>query len=102
MIAILSSLLGIVSLIAIAYLFSEKRSAINWNTVLRALLLQSLVAAFVLAFPLGKDILGAMSSGVATILSFSDRGIQFLFGDLATNGFVFAIRVLPIIVVISA
>ncbi|USD62139.1 NupC/NupG family nucleoside CNT transporter [Vibrio sp. SCSIO 43140] len=100
--AILSSLLGIVSLIAIAYLFSEKRSAINWNTVLRALLLQSLVAAFVLAFPLGKDILGAMSSGVATILSFSDRGIQFLFGDLATNGFVFAIRVLPIIVVISA
>ncbi|GAL20077.1 nucleoside permease NupC [Vibrio maritimus] len=102
MIAILSSLLGIVSLIAIAYLFSEKRSAINWNTVLRALLLQSLVAAFVLAFPLGKDILGAMSSGVATILSFSDRGIQFLFGDLATNGFVFAIRVLPIIIVISA
>lgn len=102
MIAILSSLLGIVSLIAIAYLFSEKRSAINWNTVLRALLLQSLVAAFVLAFPLGKDILGAMSSGVATILSFSDRGIQFLFGDLASNGFVFAIRVLPIIVVISA
>lgn len=102
MIAILSSLLGIVSLIAIAYLFSEKRSAINWNTVLRALLLQSLVAASVLAFPLGKDILGAMSSGVATILSFSDRGIQFLFGDLATNSFVFAIRVLPIIVVISA
>ncbi|WP_234496108.1 NupC/NupG family nucleoside CNT transporter [Vibrio maritimus] len=100
--AILSSLLGIVSLIAIAYLFSEKRSAINWNTVLRALLLQSLVAAFVLAFPLGKDILGSMSNGVATILSFSDRGIQFLFGDLATNGFVFAIRVLPIIVVISA
>ncbi len=102
MISILLSLVGIVSLIAIAYLFSEKRSAINWNTVLRALLLQSLVAAFVLAFPLGKDILGAMSSGVATVLGFSDRGIQFLFGDLATNGFVFAIRVLPIIVVISA
>ncbi|MGR5176273.1 NupC/NupG family nucleoside CNT transporter [Vibrio parahaemolyticus] len=102
MTAILFSLLGMFSLIAIAYLLSENRSAINWNTVLRALLLQSLLAAFVLAFPLGKDILGALSSGVATILGFSDRGIQFLFGDLATNSFVFAIRVLPIIVVISA
>ncbi|MGR5488630.1 nucleoside recognition domain-containing protein, partial [Vibrio alfacsensis] len=36
------------------------------------------------------------------VLSFSDVGIQFLFGDLASEGFIFAIRVLPIIIVISA
>lgn len=69
MMGIIFGLVGIVTLIAIAYLCSENRSAINWNTVLRALFLQGLFAAFVLAFPLGKDILGAISSGVAAILS---------------------------------
>lgn len=100
--AIFFGLFSITSLIAIGFLFSENRKAINWHTVLRALLLQIVFAAFVLYLPFGQHILGALSQGVAKVLSFSDVGIQFLFGDLATEGFVFAIRVLPIIIVISA
>lgn len=99
---ILFGFVGIISLLAIGFIFSENRKAINWNTVLRALLLQTLFAAFVLYIPFGQHVLGAMSSGVAKVLSFSDVGIQFLFGDLASEGFIFAIRVLPIIIVISA
>ncbi|EEZ39873.1 putative NupC family protein (permease) [Photobacterium damselae subsp. damselae CIP 102761] len=49
--------------------------------------------------------LGAMSDGVAGLLSFADVGIQFVFGDLSNiqkSGFVFAIRVLPLVIFISA
>ncbi|MCY9870368.1 NupC/NupG family nucleoside CNT transporter [Vibrio barjaei] len=100
--SIFMSLIGVLSLVAIAVLLSEKRNAINWSTVIRALLLQITFAAVVLAFPIGQQALGALSGGVATVLAFADVGIKFLFGDLATGPFVFVIRVLPVIVVISA
>ncbi len=70
-----------------------------------ALVLQASFAALVLYIPLGQKMLGAMSDGVAGLLSFADVGIKFVFGDLANiekSGFVFAIRVLPLVIFISA
>lgn len=99
---ILMSLAGMLSLVVIGWLLSENRKAINWRTVLGAFGLQASFAALVLYFPVGQKMLGAMSSGVASLLSFADQGINFLFGNLATNGFVFAIRVLPLVIFISA
>ncbi len=46
--------------------------------------------------------LGAMSNGVSALLGFADSGIRFVFGDLASNGFIFAVRVLPLVIFISA
>jgi CNT family concentrative nucleoside transporter len=99
---LLISLVGILVLILCACALSENRKAINWRTVGGALLLQAGFAAIVLYSSLGQSMLGAMSSGVASILGFADVGIQFLFGDLATEGFIFAIRVLPLVIFISA
>ncbi|WP_434362221.1 NupC/NupG family nucleoside CNT transporter [Parasalinivibrio latis] len=99
---ILMSLAGMLSLVVIGWLLSENRKAVNWRTVLGAFGLQASFAALVLYFPVGQKMLGAMSSGVASLLSFADQGINFLFGNLATNGFVFAIRVLPLVIFISA
>ncbi|MBB1312864.1 MULTISPECIES: NupC/NupG family nucleoside CNT transporter [Aliivibrio] len=99
---ILFSLLGMCALIFCAWIFSEKRSAINWKTVLRALFLQLTFAALVLYFPWGQTALAALSRGVSSLLGFADEGIAFLFGDLASTGFIFAIRVLPIIIFFSA
>ncbi|HGS4463054.1 TPA: NupC/NupG family nucleoside CNT transporter [Vibrio metschnikovii] len=99
---IIFSLLGMLVLLALAYLLSEKRAIINWKTVSRALLLQVSFAALVLYFPWGQAALGALSQGVASLLGFADVGIAFLFGDLANTGFIFAIRVLPIIIFFSA
>lgn len=95
--AILFGIIGVTVLILCAYLLSESRSAINWKTVSRALLLQIGFAALVLYFPLGQAALSSLSNGVSGLLSFADIGIRFLFGDLADTGFIFAIRVLPII-----
>ncbi|OCH13986.1 NupC/NupG family nucleoside CNT transporter [Aliivibrio fischeri] len=99
---ILFSLLGMCALIFCAWVFSEKRSAINWKLVFKAFLLQLSFAALVLYFPLGQKALAGLSSGVSSLLGFADEGIAFLFGDLASSGFIFAIRVLPIIIFFSA
>ncbi|WP_071196692.1 NupC/NupG family nucleoside CNT transporter, partial [Vibrio cholerae] len=77
-------------------------SAINWKTISRALLLQIGFAALVLYFPLGQTALSSLSNGVSGLLGFADVGIRFLFGDLADTGFIFAVRVLPIIIFFSA
>ncbi|EGR2402961.1 NupC/NupG family nucleoside CNT transporter [Vibrio cholerae] len=100
--AILFGIIGVTVLILCAYLLSESRSAINWKTIFRALLLQIGFAALVLYFPLGQTALSSLSNGVSGLLGFADVGIRFLFGDLADTGFIFAVRVLPIIIFFSA
>ncbi|EHU8075701.1 NupC/NupG family nucleoside CNT transporter [Vibrio cholerae] len=100
--AILFGIIGVTVLILCAYLLSESRSSINWKTISRALLLQIGFAALVLYFPLGQTALSSLSNGVSGLLGFADVGIRFLFGDLADTGFIFAVRVLPIIIFFSA
>ncbi|EGR4063409.1 NupC family protein [Vibrio cholerae] len=100
--AIFFGIIGVTVLILCAYLLSESRSAINWKTISRALLLQIGFAALVLYFPLGQTALSSLSNGVSGLLGFADVGIRFLFGDLADTGFIFAVRVLPIIIFFSA
>ncbi|EGQ7644761.1 NupC/NupG family nucleoside CNT transporter [Vibrio cholerae] len=100
--AILFGIIGVTVLILCAYLLSESRSAINWKTISRALLLQIGFAALVLYFPLGQTALSSLSNGVSGLLGFANVGIRFLFGDLADTGFIFAVRVLPIIIFFSA
>ncbi len=97
------SLLGIISLLLIAWLLSTNRSAINLRTVLIAFAIQALVGGFVLYFPPGKQLLSILAEGVSNILGYSTVGIDFLFGNLSDQGwnnigFVFAIQVLPVIV----
>ena len=99
---LLISLAGIFVLVVCAWALSENRKAINWRTVGGALILQASFAALVLYVPVGQMMLGAMSSGIASVLGFADEGIKFLFGDLATSGFIFAVRVLPLVIFISA
>lgn len=99
---LLISLAGISFLILCGWIFSENRHAIKWRTIIGAFILQAGLAALVLYIPMGQQILGSVSQGVASVLGFADEGIKFLFGDLASNSFVFAIRVLPLVIFISA
>ncbi|XOV88229.1 MAG: NupC/NupG family nucleoside CNT transporter [Pseudomonadota bacterium] len=98
------SLLGIVFLLLVAWGLSSNRMAVNPRTVFGALAIQMAVAAFVLYVPLGKDVLEVLASGVAKVLTYSQQGIDFLFGPLGNQslGFVFVINVLPVIVFFSS
>lgn len=107
----LISLLGIVVLLGIAYLLSNNRKAINFRTVFAALAIQVSLGAFILYVPIGRDALLAVANGVSKVISYGNEGIKFLFGALAGDkvfevfggeGFIFAVRVLPVIVFFSA
>ena len=101
---ILMSLVGIAVLLAIGYALSNNRKAINVRTVAGALAIQAAFGGFVLYVPVGKDVLQSVSEGVASVIGFSQSGIDFLFGDLAKFklGFIFAVNVLPVIVFFSS
>jgi CNT family concentrative nucleoside transporter len=103
--------IGIGILLAIAVLFSSNRRAISLRTVGGALLLQSSVPAFVLLTDSGATVLKSISAGVQTVIDSANAGISFLFGPLVSekmfevfggNGFIFALKVLPVIIFFAA
>ncbi|GAN67335.1 NupC/NupG family nucleoside CNT transporter [Acetobacter orleanensis] len=103
--------LGIVLLLGIAVLFSRDRKNISVRTVLSCLLAQIAIGLLVLRVPVGQQVLWSLSQFVTRILSCGDEGARFLFGALASDkmdtifphdGFVFAFRVLPSLVYVSA
>jgi len=105
----LRGVIGIFALLAVAFFLSKDRKAINWRTVGFAFSLQILLGAFVLYVPFGKDVLGSITNGVQQVINSAQAGISFLFGGLGTDamyengvGFVFAIRVLPVIIFFSS
>ncbi|MGL4616187.1 MAG: NupC/NupG family nucleoside CNT transporter [Shewanella sp.] len=101
---ILMSLVGVVVLLAIGFLLSNNKKAINLRTVGGALAIQAAFGGFVLYVPVGKDILKGMSDAVSSVIGYAQNGIGFLFGDLANFklGFIFAVNVLPVIVFFSS
>ncbi len=101
------SLVGMVVLLGLAVLLSDNRKAINLRTVGGAFAIQFLLGAFVLYVPWGKDVLGAASGGVQSVIDYGNTGIEFLFGNLVNFsvegiGFIFAFKVLPTIIFFSA
>ena len=98
------SLLGIVFLLLVAWGLSADRMAVNPRTVIGALSIQVSIAAFVLYFPPGKHALSLLAAGVWHILSYTQAGIDFLFGPLGNKsmGIIFVINVLPFIVFFSS
>ncbi|WP_202301374.1 NupC/NupG family nucleoside CNT transporter [Dryocola clanedunensis] len=108
---ILMGLVGMIVLLLIAVLLSSNRKAINLRTVLGAWIIQVGIGALILYVPVGRQVLLAMSEGVANVIAYGNAGISFLFGGLVSDkmfeifgggGFVFALRVLPIIVFFSS
>lgn len=108
---LLMSLVGMAALIFIAVLFSSDRRAIKLRTVTGAFIIQVLIGALVLYVPMGRKILLAMSEGVASVIGYGQKGMDFIFGGLVSDkmfevfgggGFVFALRVLPVIVFFSS
>lgn len=99
------SILGVLVLLGVAYALSYDRKAINWRTVIGALTIQAGLGLLVLYIEQGKVFLLWVANRVKWVLDQGQNGINFLFGSLADSdaiGFVFAIKVLPVIVFFSA
>ena len=98
----MASLLGIITILVAAWLLSTDRKNIPLRTVSLAFLLQISFALLVLYVPMGKEVLNAATGAVSSLINYGQEGINFLFGGLTNNGFVFAINVLGIIIFFSA
>lgn len=99
------SLLGLLVLLAVAIGCSENRKEIRWRTIGGALFFQVAIAGWVLGSSSGQEVLGWLTAQVQALLGAGQTGIEFLFGDIAKDkavGFVFAFRVLPVIIFFSS
>ncbi|MGR6329551.1 NupC/NupG family nucleoside CNT transporter [Sphingomonas sp. XXL09] len=98
---ILIGLAGILVILGIAFALSADRRAIRLRVVGAAFALQALIATVVLYWLPGRAALAGASAGVAALLGYSQKGTEFLFGNLASptvGGQSFAIAALPVII----
>ncbi len=100
-----TGILGLLTMLILAYLFSTNRRAILLKTVLWGLGLQFLFAIFVLRIDTGRRIFQKAGDAVTRLLSYAYAGSHFVFGDLAKPGSqlgYFAFGVLPTVIFIAA
>ena len=104
--SIWKGVLGMTSLLFIAFLFSSNRKAINWKTVGIGLAFQLFIAIGVLKVSFVQNAFEAVGKVFVSILEFTRAGSKFLFEglvvDMDTFGFIFAFQVLPTIIFFSA
>jgi CNT family concentrative nucleoside transporter len=102
----LIGILGMLTMMGLAYLFSSNRAAINYKTVAWGLGLQIVFAFLVMRWEYGRILFQKAGAAVNWLLDFSFFGSSFVFGDLgrkgSSMGFFFAFQVLPTIIFIAA
>ena len=103
---IIISLLGIVVLLGIMYLLSSDRENIPYKTIIKALVIQFIIAFLLIRFPIGQVIVEKISDVVTQILSYGSEGLNFVFGSLSDSsmptGAIFGIQTLGNIIFVSA
>ena len=101
-----TGILGLLTMLALAYAFSTNRRAIRLKTVAWGLGLQVAFAIFVLKSDVGRTLFQKAGDAVNRLLSYAFAGSQFVFGDLGKQGshfgFYFAFQVLPTVIFICA
>jgi len=103
--SIMRGVLGMASLILLAYLFSSNKKAINWKTVGAGLSAQLLIAIGVLKIPFIQSVFEFVGGIFTNILDYTFAGSEFLFGGLMnieSYGFIFVFQILPTIIFFSA
>ena len=104
-VSILRGILGMLVIIAIAWLFSTNRKAINWSIVGKGLLIQIIIAVSVLLLGPVQEFFNFFGKCFIAVLDWTKAGSEFLFGslvDMSQFGYIFALQILPTIVFFSA
>jgi CNT family concentrative nucleoside transporter len=99
-----TGILGLASMVSLAYLFSTNRKAIRARTVVWGLALQIIFAFIVLRLEFGRRAFAWLGDVVTRFLGYSYAGSTFLFGDLGKPGqpVYIAFKVLPTIIFVAA
>ena len=103
--SIFRGIIGMISLVFIAYLFSSNKKAINWKTTFLGLTSQLILAVLILRVEFVQSIFEFFGKIFVKTLDFTMEGSKFLLGDMVnveSFGYVFLFQVLPTIIFFSA
>ena len=100
----LRGLLGIATLLAIAYALSFDRKRIDWKLVGGGLLIQLVLALAILHLPVISHLLEGCGKVFVKVMDFTGEGLTFLLGPYASkaNGYSFLLHSLPVVIFFSA
>jgi CNT family concentrative nucleoside transporter len=108
------SLVGVFVTMGICWALSEKRSAFPWKLAIGAVAVQAALVLLLFGLPAARGVLAGAGQVVDGLSGSTQAGVRFVFGFLAGGDgqpyavtdqgalFVFAFRVLPVILVICA
>jgi CNT family concentrative nucleoside transporter len=107
LIGVLKGVLGLAVLIGIAWVFSSDRKKVDWRLVGMGLLIQLVLAVCIIKVPFIESAFEAVSAGFVKVISFTNKGTEFLFssfisGEIESPLINFVVMVLPTIVFFSA
>ena len=103
--SIVRGIIGLSSIILIAYLLSNNKKRIDWKTIIIGLSSQLVIAVAVLRIEFVRMIFEKIGQGFLAIVTFTNQGSKILFGELADSskyGEIFVFQVLPVIIFFSA
>lgn len=109
---IIQSIVGLCLLIALCYLFSEKRQDVHYPIILKSLALQIVLAVILLKLPASQQLFAVLNDGISVLQAATREGTTFIFGYLGGGqlpfeettqgaGFVLAFQAMPLVIVLS-
>jgi CNT family concentrative nucleoside transporter len=101
---ILLNLLGIIIVLGICWLISWDRKNVKWKIVIKALVIEFMIAFIIVKIPIGQKIVTVASNGLTAVINCGNEGLEFVFGDLFDSSVmsVFIIQSLGNIIFVSA
>lgn len=102
--SLLRGILGIVTVLAVAYALSYNRKRIDWKLIGGGLVMQIVFALAVLYIPFVGTALEWTGKAFIKLMDFTQAGVGFLLGPYASKskGFIFLIHSLPVVIFFSA
>ena len=99
----LLNLLGIAVVLGICWLISWDRKKIKWKIVLKALIVEVIIAFLIVKIPAGQKVITVLSNGLTAVIICGNEGLSFVFGDLFQGELsIFIIQSLGNIIFVSA
>ncbi len=97
----LISFIGLIVMMLIAWALSSNRKKMNWRLIISGCMLQLVLALLILRTAPGRIFFEAIQTTITKLVTFSDAGAKFVFGDVFQEHF-FAFSVLPTIIFVSS
>lgn len=101
----MTSLLGLVAMLGVAWGLSENRGKVRWRPVIWGLGLEFLLAVLILRSRLSRTFFESVNASFDVLTNATKEGAKFVFGNLPENyeiGAIVAFQVLPVIIFVSS